>query len=122
MNLRIAPEHIRFRISEDEFATLMTHGALSNGTSLGGMASFYYAIRTHHAATNREGHTLALSTHAGEGITRYILTVFANGIAQLRSGNTSKEGIQDHLAFDNGDMLTISLEIDLHSKKGTRKS
>lgn len=122
MNLRIAPEQIRFRISADEFATLLEHGALSNGTSFGSAASFYYGIRSHQAATDREGHTLALATHADEGVTRYMLTVFADGIAQLRSGLTGKDGIQEHLAFENGDMLTIGLEIDLHSKNGTGKT
>ncbi len=122
MNLRIAPEHIRFRISEEEFATLLAHGALSNGTSLGGTANFYYAIRIHHAATNRDGQSLALATHASEDITRYVLTLFADGISQLQSEGAGKDGVQEHLAFDNGDMLTIGLEIDLHSKKGAGKS
>ncbi|MBU3656462.1 MAG: hypothetical protein FGM35_00325 [Rhodocyclaceae bacterium] len=122
MNLRIAPEHIRFRISAEEFVTLLTHGALSNGTSFGNAECFYYGIRSHPSATDREGFTLALATYAEEGLTRYMLTVFADGIAQLHSGLAGKDGIQEHLTFENGDMLTIGLEIDLHSKKGTGRT
>lgn len=121
VNLKIAPEHIRFRITEDEFSMLMEHGTLSNATSFGSLC-LYYGIRTHNAATNREGHILELNAHSGEGDTRYMLTVFTDGIARLKSGNAAKDGIQEHLAFDNGDLLSIGLEIDLHSKKGSDKS
>lgn len=100
---------------------LTDQGALSNVTAFGS-TNLYYGIRAHHAATNREGHTLELTTHANEGETRYMLTVFADGVARLKSGNAGKDGLQEHLAFENGDLLSIGLEIDLHSKKGASKS
>ena len=121
VNLKIAPEQIRFRITEDEFSMLIVHGTLSNATPFGS-ACLYYGIRTHNAATNREGHMLELNAHSGEGDTHYMLTVFTEGIARLKSGNAPKDGIQEHLAFDNGDLLSICLEIDLHSKKGGGQS
>ena len=122
MNLRIAPEHIRFRISEDEFATLLAQGALVNSTMFDGIARLDYAIRTQPDTATQDGQTLELSTHRRADTTTFELRVFTNGIDQLQSGNAGKDGIQEHLAFDNGDMLTIGLEIDLHSKKGAGKS
>ena len=117
MNLKIGPEHIRFRITEREFDSLVEHGALSNGTSFGESTNCYYGIRTHQAAKNRDGQSLALATHANEGTIRFILTVFADAIAQLKTGSVGKDGVTDHVAFESGDMLTIGLEIDVHSKK-----
>lgn len=122
MNLRIGPEQIRFRITADEFATLIEHGALSNGTSFGESANIYYGVRTHRAAANRDGSCLSLATHADDGTTRYILTVFSDGMAKLQNNGGGKDGICEHFAFENGDMLTIGLEIDLHSKRNADKS
>ena len=117
MNLRIEPEHVRFRITAQEFSSLIDHGALSNGTSFGESANFYYGIRTHQAAKDREGHSLALAAHANDGTTRFVLTVFTDAIEKLKSGTFAKDGVVEHLVYGNGDMLTIGLEIDLHSKK-----
>lgn len=122
MNLRIAPEHMRFRISEDEFATLREHGILSNCTSFGNPSRLNYAIRMKSDAANLEGQIIELSIQMNEGLSSFELTVFANGISQLLSGNVGKNGIQEYLAFENGDLLTVGLEIDLHSKTGKDKS
>lgn len=122
MNLRIAPEHIRFRISADEFKSLIEHGVLSAGTAFGEFSNLYYGIRTHHAPKNPDGSFLSFSTHSGDGITRFVLTVFAEGIAKLQTDGVEKDGICEHLAFENGDLLTIGLEIDLHSRKDAVKS
>lgn len=48
---------------------------------------------------------------------RFDLTVFSDGIARLQSGQVGKEGLRENQALASGDLLTIGLEIDLHSKK-----
>lgn len=118
MNLRLAPEHLRYRISEQEFADLVEQGHLVDHTTLGNTILLKYAVRTDAAATNEEGAMLAFKTQHAAGALHFELTVFANGIDQLRSGNVDKDGIHEAMAFANGELLTVGLEIDLHSKKG----
>ena len=117
MNLRIAPEHIRFRISEAEFNTLITHGVLINSTTLGSTGHLDYSILVHPNVTSVDGQILDLTRHLCSDGMVLELSLFAHGIEQLKNGIAGKDGIQEHLAFDNGSMLTIGLEIDLHSKK-----
>ena len=121
MNLRIAPEHVRFRLSNDEFATLLTHGSLADRTTLGG-ATLDYTIRLQPTPCGPTGQQLELTTTSDTAGTRFQLDVFGDGVTRLQSGGAGKDGIQEHRAFDNGDLLTIGLEIDLHSKKGADKS
>ena len=122
MNLRIAPEHLRFRISEDEFAALCTHSVLAQQTTLGATSVLEYTLRTQPHATDTNGQILSFAAQTSATGCLFELSVFADGIAALKSNQAGKDGIQEHLAFENGDMLTIGLEIDLHSKKGTSKS
>ncbi len=117
MNLRIAPEHIRFRITEAEFNTLTTHGVLINSTTLSGTGRLDYVIRIHPDAANSDGQALQLTTQLRSDAVVLEISLFADGLKQLQSGIGSKEGVQAHLAFDTGAMLTIGLEIDLHSKQ-----
>ena len=119
MNLRIAPEQIRFRITADEFATLIATGILENSTQLTVTHRLAYSIRTNASTKSREGSTLALSSSDLFHGTHFELTLFADGISQLQSGQCGKDGLQEHLAFSSGDLLSIGLEIDLHSKKET---
>lgn len=121
MNLRIAPEHVRFRLSNDEFATLLTHGSLADHTTLGG-ATLDYTIHIQPTPCGPTGQQLELTTTSDTTGTRFQLDVFGDGVTRLQSGSAGKDGIQEHRAFDNGDLLTIGLEIDLHSKKGADKS
>ena len=118
MNLKIAPEQIRFRISATEFATLTATGALQNVTQLADGWQLDYIIRTDNAPRSGADRILEFSTTATATGTRLELTVFADGIRQLQSGETNKDGIREHLSFVNGNLLSIGLEIDLHSKKG----
>ena len=122
MNLRIAPEHLRFRISEDEFAALCARGILSQHTALGAASILEYTLRTHPSATDANGQILAFAAQTRATGCHFEVSIFADGVAALKSNQAGKDGIQEHLAFENGDMLTIGLEIDLHSKKGASKS
>jgi hypothetical protein len=119
MNLRIAPEQLRFRISADEFASLCAAGILEINTQLSATDCLSYAIRTERAPKSADDRTLELISTATTSGKRLELVVFADGIAQLQSTQVGKDGIQEHLAFANGELLTIGLEIDMHSKKGS---
>jgi len=117
VNLRIALEQIRFRITSDEFATLIATGILERSTQLADTLYLAYAIRTNASTKSGEGRTLELSTSALSNGTRFELMLFADGVTQLQSSQCGKDGLQEHLAFASGDLLSIGLEIDLHSKK-----
>ena len=117
VNLKIAPEQIRFRISATEFATLSTTGTLENVTQLGDGWRLDYTIHVNDAPSSSAGRILEFSTAATSTGTRLELTIFSDGIRQLQSGQAGKDGIREHLAFANGDLLSIGLEIDLHSKR-----
>lgn len=122
MNLKISPEHIRFRISADECAMLLSLGVLENVTQLPNMQQLDYVIRTNTAATSQNNRILELiSVNTSHGL-RLELTVFANGIELLQSEQTQKSGIQEHLDFPPSNLLTVGLEIDLHSKKNSASS
>lgn len=116
MNLRIAPEQIRFRISADEFESLMATGVLENTVQLSDALHCVYVIRTNTAEKSKEGRVLELSTTALSNGTRLELTLYANGVSHLQSGQCGKDGLREHLAFVGGELLSIGLEIDLHSK------
>gem|GEM_PF-2695374 len=117
MNLRIAPEQIRFRITADEFATLIAKGVLEDVTQLSETLHLSYSIRTNASNKSSKNRTLELSTSVLSNGTRFELTLFIDGINQLRSGLCVNDGLREHLAFTSGDLLSIGLEIDLHSKK-----
>lgn len=119
MNLRIAPEQIRFRITTDDFETLIAKGVLENATQISDALHLHYSIRTSPSAQSSEGRSLELSTSASSHGTRLELMLFADGVHQLQSGQCGKDGLREHLAFTGGALLSIGLEIDLHSKKGS---
>ena len=122
MNLKIAPEQIRFRISETEFATLTATGSLQNVTQLAECNRLDYRIRVNAAPRSTADQVLEFSSTITSAGTQLMLTVFADGIRQLQSSDAGKDGIREHLSFANGDLLSIGLEIDLHSKKGAAGS
>lgn len=122
MNLRLAPEHLRFRISEDEFATLAAGGALDAAITLSNTQRLEYHVHTVATAQSPEGLNLNLTSSCSNGATCLVLSVFTDGLQQLKSGKAGKDGIRESLAFANGDMLTVGLEIDLHNKKGADPS
>jgi hypothetical protein len=122
VNLRIAPEYLRFRIAADEFAILLTTGTLQSHTQCSDTVRWDYAIHTNPATASAEDRTLELATSAVVTGLRFDLTVFADGIVRLQSGQTGKDGLREHQALANGDLLSIGLEIDLHSKKDAATS
>ena len=122
MNLRFAPEQLRFRISEQEFANLMAHGLLEQSIVLGDNSRLDYTLRTDTTATSPDGGMLQLSSRIEDGGMCCELTLLANGIDQLKSGRAGMDGIRESIAFANGELLTVGLEIDLHSKKGADPS
>lgn len=117
MNLRIAPEYFRFRITANEFASLLNTGTLQSYTQCSDTVRCDYAIHTDPATTSADDYILELrSTTVATGL-RFDLTVFSDGIARLQSGQVGKYGLREHQVLANGDLLSIGLEIDLHSKK-----
>jgi hypothetical protein len=122
VNLRLAPEHLRFRISESELATLAAGGPLDAAITVADALRLEYQIRTVATAQSPRGQTMNLSSSYANGAMCLVLTVFGDGLHQLKSGLAGKDGIRESLAFANGEMLTVGLEIDLHSKKGADKS
>ena len=116
MNLRIAPEHIRFRISDSEFNQLLAVGVLINTVSLSSVVSLDYEIRIISDLANEHGQLIKLSSQATQKSMKLHLSIFSDGISRLQNGSSGKDGIQEHVALNNGDLLTIGIEIDLHSK------
>ena len=117
MNLRIAPEYLRFRIAADEFASLLSTGKLQSYTQCSDTVRCDYAIHTDPSTTSADDCILELSTTTVAAGLRFDLTVFSDGIARLQSGQVGKDGLREHQALASGDLLSIGLEIDLHSKK-----
>lgn len=116
MNLRLAPEHLRFRISENEFATLAAGGTLNAAITLSDTLRLEYHVQTVATAQSLEGQLLNLSSSSTDGVTCLVLSVFTDGLEQLKSGKAGKDGVREYQAFANGEMLSLGLEIDLHSK------
>lgn len=116
MKLRIAPEHIRFRISKSEFNQLLTDGVLINTITLSNVVRLDCEIRINSDLSNEDGQILKFSSQTIHETVRFHLSILKHGINRLQSDTFSKDGIQEHVAFNNGDLLTIGIEIDLHSK------
>ena len=96
----------------------MASGVLENAVQLSDALHCVYVIRTNATEKSKEGRVLELSSTALSSGTRFELTLYANGVSQLQSGQCGKDGLREHLAFVGGELLSIGLEIDLHSKKG----
>ena len=118
MNLRIAPEQIRFRISADEFESLKATGLLENYIQLSDTLNCVYAIQTNATEKSKEGRVLELSTTALSNGILFELTLYADGVTKLQTCQYGKDGLREHLALVGGNLLSLGLEIDLHSKKG----
>lgn len=119
MNLRIAPEYLRFRISEAEFALLQSGETLQSFTHIAEGVYLSYTILNDKTTIRHSDCLLNLETVQNKEATHLNLSVCPEGIEQLISG---KDGIRAFIAFANGEMLTVGLEVDIHSIKGTSKS
>ena len=73
-------------------------------------------IRINSDLANEHGQLLKFSSQTIPETVRFHLSIFKDGINRLQSDTFSKDGIQEHVALNNGDLLTIGIEIDLHSK------
>ncbi len=122
MNLRIASEYIRFRISKDEFFQLQSHEPLTGVTRIAEIICLEYTLRVDTATHRFDEKLLDLATVQKPHAIQLKLTIFSKGMDQLKSDLGGKDGIREFLTFSNGDILTVGLEIDLHSEKGTVKS
>lgn len=73
-------------------------------------------IRINSDLSSEDGQILKFSSQTIHETVRFHLSILKHGINRLQSDTFSKDGIQEHVAFNNGDLLTIGIEIDLHSK------
>lgn len=122
MNLRIAPEYLRFRISEDEFFQLESCAPLSGFTRITETLCFEYTLRVDKSTHPQGKSLLDLATYIRPHAIRYILTVFSVSMDQLKSDLGCKDGIREFVTFSNGDILTVGLDVDLHSKQSASKT
>ncbi|MFW9611769.1 MAG: hypothetical protein ACMV0J_06220 [Fluviibacter sp.] len=125
MNLRIGPESLRFRIIEDELAVLRANGCISGETGVAEMCRLAYTVRLAPSGQRPESTTqpaLTLTTVQDAQGMHVTLMLSPAALNQLVTGQAGKDGVREFLTFANGDMLTVGLEVDLHSKKGSEKS
>lgn len=80
------------------------------------MVSLDYEIRIISDLANEQDQLIRFSSQATQKSIRLHLSIFSDGIKQLQGEGYRKDGIQEHVALNNGDLLTIGIEIDLHSK------
>lgn len=113
MKLRLAPEHIRFRISKDEYERLKNTEEISEATHLSGGFRIRYQIASHSDGVSANGNALELVHITTSAETTLILTVYHSAVEMLALPIHAKEGVKAFLTFDDGEMLTVAIEIDL---------
>jgi len=111
MNLRLSPGSVRVRLSRSELDVLLTTGEISAGTRLAPHHEFTYRVTLDDNAPE-----LLLDT-TDEGIQLRLSTTHAR---ELAARLPSKEGIEAQQHNDRGNLLSVSLEVDLHSKQHAR--
>lgn len=117
MNLRIAPEYIRFRIAEEELEALHHQGSLTDCTHMANQLSMAYTLQLERPEDCMGSALLKLHVqHDAQGM-RVVVTVAKQAMVQLYEPSSHKDGIREFLVFDHGGLLTVDLQVDLHSKK-----
>jgi hydroxyacyl-ACP dehydratase HTD2-like protein with hotdog domain len=118
VNLRIAPEHIRFRISEQELHHIHQQGSITQCTRVSDTLSMHYTLELAASTDRIMPALLHLQTRQEEHVIGFLLTIGHEALAQLLSPLQRQNRIRESLTLANGDFLTVDLEVDLHSKKG----
>lgn len=113
MKLRLAPEHIRYRISRSEFDRLITSSAIRDQLCLSSALKIHYQIILKEQASSPEDKLMDFeASPTAEGI-NLNLTLYSHVIDLLELPEHAKHGVKEFLTFDNGEMLTITVEIDM---------
>ena len=107
MYLKIQENAIRYRISQKEAKSVLAGQCLSHGISLTASAHLRYQLSISHKASNFQYD----ATHNA-----MILTINHQALSQEVENRPSKKGIIINQTV-GPETLTISLEIDLRSKR-----
>jgi hypothetical protein len=119
MKLRLATEHIRFRISRSEFDALTNSQVITAELSLPSGSRLQYTIKPDERITSPDGTALDFESSSGINGMIWNLTVYRNAIDMLIKPEHAKNGVKEILTFGQGDMLTVSLEIDIDRRAST---
>lgn len=113
MKLRLATEHIRFRISGSEFDALTKSQVITAELSLPPACLLQYTIKPDARFASPDGTTLGFESRSGSGGMIWNLTVYRAAIDMLLKPEHAKNGVKEIFTFQQGDMLSVTLEIDI---------
>ena len=113
MKLRLATEHIRFRISQSEFVALTESQEITATLNLPFATRLQYTIRPDAQTASPEGNPLGFEASRDTGGMIWSLTVYRSAIDMLIKPEHAKNGVKEIFTFDQGDMLSVTLEIDI---------
>lgn len=113
MKLRLATEHIRFRISGSEFDALTKSQVITAELSLPPACLLQYTIKPDVRIASPDGTTLGFESRSGSGGMIWNLTVYRGAIDMLLKPEHAKNGVKEIFTFQQGDMLSVTLEIDI---------
>ena len=111
MNVQLAQDSVRFRITADEAHRLSCDGIIIGGTNLPDGQYFSYAISVVRTLSV-EDETMELET----GIRQVHLRVRNDVFERQLVATPSKRGIVSYLKGRPGKPLQVELQIDLHSR------
>lgn len=105
MNVRLAPQEVRFRVTREEFGQLHAGRAVAMSVSLPGQHAFKASI-----APDRFGMWRLDSDPTGMwlALPKSSLDPFAEGVP-------STEGIEQRFELANGGFVTVVFEVDVRS-------
>lgn len=113
MKLRLATEHIRFRISGSEFDALMKSQVIKAELNLPPAGHLQYTIKPDARIASPDGTTLGFESSSGLGGMIWNLTVYHSALDMLLKPEHAKNGVKEIFTFQQGDMLSVTLEIDI---------
>lgn len=113
MNIRISEKQVRFRITEEELATLERAQTLTLQSPLGvGMKQYVIEISDEsESLVPNKSSSLALREKNGN----LVLLVSKNSLTELHGKLPSKDGIEDEISV-NGQLVKLALEVDVKRK------
>lgn len=115
MNLRTDSHSLRFRLAAEDLAALQRDGELAAATALEPALALRYRVRCAALPAPSTRELLTLTSSADAGGLSLTLTVTPAALAQLAAGAAGKDGIRDFLSGDNGEILTLDLDVDIRS-------
>lgn len=113
MKLRLATEHIRFRISSTEFDALTKSHVITAELSLPPASRLQYTIKPDAQIVSPEGTALGFESIRELDGMIWNLTAYRSAIDMLLKPEYAKNGVKEIFTFQQGDMLSITLEIDI---------